>query len=38
VPQAVEIRTSLPRNQNGKIDRKGLATEYKTIFLENPAL
>jgi acyl-CoA ligase (AMP-forming) (exosortase A-associated) len=38
VPQAVEIRSSLPRNQNGKIDRKGLATEYMAVFLENPAL
>lgn len=37
VPQAVEIQPGLPRNQNGKIDRKALATEYKAIFLENPA-
>lgn len=35
VPQTVEIKANLPRNQNGKIDRKGLATEYKDIFLEN---
>ncbi len=35
VPQAIEIKAILPRNQNGKIDRKELATEYKDIFLEN---
>ncbi len=35
VPQAVEVKASLPRNQNGKIDRKGLAAEYKDLFLEN---
>jgi len=34
VPQAVKIKVGLPRNQNGKIDRKQLATEYRDIFLE----
>ncbi len=35
VPQAIEIKASLPRNQNGKIDRKSLSIEYTDIFLEN---
>lgn len=34
IPQAVEVKSALPRNQNGKIDRKTLSTEYKDIFLE----
>lgn len=32
VPQAVLIRESLPRNQNGKIDRKSLAHQYRELF------
>ena len=35
VPQAVLIRESLPRNQNGKIDRKSLAQQYRELFQEN---
>lgn len=33
IPQAIEVKSALPRNQNGKIDRKTLSTEYKDIFL-----
>jgi acyl-CoA synthetase (AMP-forming)/AMP-acid ligase II len=37
VPLAVIVRASLPHNQNGKIDRRALADEYRTIFQdENP--
>jgi acyl-CoA ligase (AMP-forming) (exosortase A-associated) len=33
VPKHIEIRTgSLPRNPNGKIDRKALADTFKTLF------
>jgi acyl-CoA ligase (AMP-forming) (exosortase A-associated) len=32
VPQAVLVRDSLPHNQNGKIDRRTLADEYRHIF------
>ena len=32
VPLAVIVRDSLPHNQNGKIDRRALADEYRTIF------
>ena len=32
VPLAVIIRDSLPHNQNGKIDRRALSDEYRTIF------
>ncbi|MFC1684960.1 acyl-CoA ligase (AMP-forming), exosortase A system-associated [Pseudomonadota bacterium] len=32
VPLAIEKRDSLPRNPNGKIDRKQLAAEYQGIF------
>lgn len=35
VPQAVVIRESLPRNQNGKIDRKSLAQQYRELFQES---
>ena len=35
VPQAVLIRESLPRNQNGKIDRKSLAQQYRELFQES---
>ncbi|MCW8889142.1 MAG: acyl-CoA ligase (AMP-forming), exosortase A system-associated [Sedimenticola sp.] len=37
IPQAIEIKPVLPRNQNGKIDRKTLALEYKDRFLEDTA-
>ena len=33
VPQAVVVQASLPRNQNGKIDRKTLISEYRDSFL-----
>jgi len=32
VPHSVIRRASLPRNPNGKIDRKALATEYAALF------
>jgi acyl-CoA synthetase (AMP-forming)/AMP-acid ligase II len=32
VPQQVVVRADLPRNPNGKIDRKSLAREVATIF------
>lgn len=32
VPLAVIVRDSLPHNQNGKIDRRALADEYRTLF------
>jgi acyl-CoA ligase (AMP-forming) (exosortase A-associated) len=32
VPLAVIVRDSLPHNQNGKIDRRALADEYRNIF------
>ena len=32
VPLAVMVRDSLPHNQNGKIDRRALVEEYRTIF------
>lgn len=35
VPALVETRNSLPRNPNGKIDRKRLAHELETIFQES---
>ncbi len=34
VPGAVVFQTSLPRNANGKIDRKKLATEFAETFQE----
>lgn len=34
VPQRVLVSDVLPRNQNGKIDRKSLADQYATIFQE----
>jgi acyl-CoA ligase (AMP-forming) (exosortase A-associated) len=33
-PRAIIQREDLPRNQNGKIDRKQLGDEYKTTFME----
>jgi acyl-CoA ligase (AMP-forming) (exosortase A-associated) len=35
LPKQILFVESLPRNQNGKIDRKNLATEYKDIFQES---
>jgi acyl-CoA synthetase (AMP-forming)/AMP-acid ligase II len=33
VPAHIEVRAkALPRNQNGKIDRKGLAAEFRSLF------
>lgn len=32
VPQRVVMRTTLPRNPNGKIDRKQVAAELETLF------
>ena len=34
LPKKILFVDSLPRNQNGKIDRKSLATEHKDIFQE----
>lgn len=34
VPKEVIFRSSLPRNQNGKIDRKSLVVEFKDTFQE----
>lgn len=34
VPQAIRIVAELPRNQNGKIDRKRLAQTYQPLFSE----
>jgi len=31
-PKALKLRATLPRNANGKIDRKLLASEYKDLF------
>jgi acyl-CoA ligase (AMP-forming) (exosortase A-associated) len=35
VPKSIIVRDSLPRNPNGKIDRKSLAAEYKDLFNGN---
>lgn len=34
VPKEVILLETLPRNQNGKIDRKSLSTEYHNLFQE----
>ena len=34
VPQRIEVRDALPHNQNGKIDRRALAEEFKDSFAE----
>jgi len=34
IPHSVEIKESLPKNPNGKIDRKRLTTEYQDLFKE----
>jgi acyl-coenzyme A synthetase/AMP-(fatty) acid ligase len=35
VPQALEVTASLPRNPNGKIDRKSLSDQYQQYFEES---
>ncbi|MFK8050863.1 MAG: acyl-CoA ligase (AMP-forming), exosortase A system-associated [Halioglobus sp.] len=35
VPQSLLLRESLPRNQNGKIDRRALSVEFENIFQED---
>jgi acyl-CoA ligase (AMP-forming) (exosortase A-associated) len=35
LPTQLVIRDTLPRNQNGKIDRKSLAQEYARLFNDN---
>lgn len=35
MPQRIEWRTDLPRNPNGKIDRKRLVEEYQDMFQED---
>jgi len=37
VPTAVIARSNLPLNQNGKIDRRMLADEYKNMFQNESA-
>jgi len=37
VPAAIIAREALPHNQNGKIDRRLLADEYRDLFQETPA-
>ena len=32
VPSKIEILTELPRNPNGKIDRKALSKRFATLF------
>ncbi|MDZ7752553.1 MAG: acyl-CoA ligase (AMP-forming), exosortase A system-associated [Gammaproteobacteria bacterium] len=32
VPLRVEVITALPRNPNGKVDRKGLTERYRSVF------
>lgn len=35
VPQSLFLQKSLPRNQNGKIDRRALSAEFEHIFQED---
>ncbi len=35
VPQDVIVREALPHNQNGKIDRRALADEYRNLFQDD---
>lgn len=35
VPKSIVVRDALPRNPNGKIDRKALAGEYGNLFMES---
>ncbi|MET0087446.1 MAG: acyl-CoA ligase (AMP-forming), exosortase A system-associated [Sedimenticola sp.] len=37
IPQEIVFMESLPRNQNGKIDRKGLSNEFSDLFQERTA-
>jgi acyl-CoA ligase (AMP-forming) (exosortase A-associated) len=37
VPSIIVVRSTLPLNQNGKIDRRLLAEEYRDIFQVTPA-
>lgn len=37
LPSSIIARDALPRNPNGKIDRKQLATEYQDLFKDAPA-
>ena len=32
IPQKLILKESLPKNQNGKIDRRLLSTEFETVF------
>jgi acyl-CoA ligase (AMP-forming) (exosortase A-associated) len=36
VPTAIIVRSALPQNQNGKIDRRTLANEYQRMFEDEP--
>ena len=37
VPQKIVVLDEMPHNQNGKIDRKRLFTEYAELFQETPS-
>jgi acyl-CoA synthetase (AMP-forming)/AMP-acid ligase II len=34
LPKAILLKDSLPKNPNGKIDRKALAQDYQQYFIE----